>query len=81
MNGAQGVEALEEVAGGVGVVPVVATVVDHDMKAGLLGEGSGVLREVVAAEQKLEDGIAEGGVKTVISDQGSGISGQETGNR
>ena len=31
MDGAQGVEALEQVAGGVGVVPVVATVVDHDV--------------------------------------------------
>src|ERR1035437_10663286 len=34
MSGAPGVDALEEIAGGVGVVPIVATVIDYHVKAG-----------------------------------------------
>ena len=52
-------EAVEQIAGGVGVVPVVATVVDDGEIAGLLGQGAGVLDQVVAGEQNLKDGIAE----------------------
>ena len=62
MGGAQFVKALEEIAGGFGVVPIVATVIDDDVEAGLLGEGAGVFSEVVAGEEQLEDGIAEGRV-------------------
>ena len=59
MDGAQRVEALEQVAGGVGVVPVVATVVDHGVVAGFFGQGAGVFDQVVAGEQDFEDRIAE----------------------
>ena len=62
VDGAQGVEALQQIAGGVGVVPVVAGVVHHHVEAGLLRQGAGVFRQVVAGEQKLEDRIAKGRV-------------------
>ena len=58
--GAQLMEALEEVAGGVGVVPVVGGVVDLDVEAGLLRQDAGILGQIVAGEKNLEDGIAEG---------------------
>ena len=59
---AKRVEALQQIAGCSRVVPVVATVVDHDMVAGLLSKFARVLDQVVAGEENLEDRIAEGGV-------------------
>ena len=55
MNGAQGVETAEQIAGRVGIVPVVATVVDDGVVAGLFGKGAGAFNQVVAGEQNLED--------------------------
>jgi hypothetical protein len=60
VSGAQGVKALHQVAGGVGIVPVVATVIHRGVVAGLLGQGAGVLYQVVAGEQNLKDRIAKG---------------------
>jgi len=60
VDGAQGVEALQQVAGGCGVVPVVATVIHCSVVAVLLGQGAGVLHQIVAGEQNLEDRIAKG---------------------
>ncbi len=62
MRGAQSVETFEKIAGGVGVVPVVATVVDGHEKAGFLRQHASVFDHVVAGEQDLEDGIAKGAV-------------------
>ena len=60
MGGAQGVESLQQIAGRVGVVPIVATVVDHDVIAGLFSQGARVLDQVVTGEQNFEDRIAKG---------------------
>ena len=60
VDGAQGVKALQQVAGGVGVVPVVATVIHRGVVAGFLRQGAGVLHQVVAGEQNLKDRIAKG---------------------
>ncbi len=57
---AQIVEAVEQIAGGIGIVPVVAGVVDRDKVAGLLSKGAGALDQVVAGEQNFENRIAKG---------------------
>ena len=48
MNGAQLVETLEQITCGVGVVPVVAAIVDDGVIAGLLRKVAGVFNQVVA---------------------------------
>ena len=45
---AQSVEALEQIAGGIGIIPVVAGVVDHDEVAGFLRQYACTLDQVVA---------------------------------
>ena len=60
MPGAIGVEALQQVAGCVGVIPVVAAVVDDHVVAGFPRQGARVFHQVVAGEQNLEDRIPKG---------------------
>ncbi len=60
MLGAKGMEALEQIAGCVGVVPVIAGVVDDGVVAGFLGEAAGAFDQVVAGEKHFKDGVAEG---------------------
>ena len=62
VHGAQIVKALEQIARGIGVVPVVAAVVDGDVVAGFLRERPRILDQIVAREQDLEDRIAKGRV-------------------
>src|ERR1700722_8489134 len=58
--GAESVEAVEEIARRVGVIPIVAAVINDDFVSGFSREGASVLNQVVAGEQNLENGIAKG---------------------
>ncbi len=57
---AQIVKAVEQIAGGIGIVPVVAGVVDGNEVTGLLRERARTLDKIVTRKQDFKDRIAEG---------------------
>src|SRR5450631_1129816 len=59
MGSTQIMESVQEVARRVSIIPVVAGVVYSHKVAGLLRQDAGILNQVVAGEQELEDGIAK----------------------
>ena len=60
MKRAQIVEAVEQIAGGISVVPVVAGVVDGHEVTGFLREHPRTLDKIVARKQEFKDRIAKG---------------------
>src|SRR5262249_52742940 len=60
MKRAQLVKSSEQIASGVGIVPVVAGVVDSHKVSGRLRQGSRRLDEIVARQEKLKDRFTKG---------------------